>query len=140
MHAKKMTAESTTPVSDRFPIFARRYQAHNPAAGKNDKREVLVSAMIPHSRPNSSQGHDPSRSSSVNVNQTTVANSSADKLVSQIHRVHQNMTFGSSAHAHADPTATLSEKIRRAILKIGTQVSAEHALLNVSSTKADALE
>src|SRR5579872_1692872 len=125
MQAKKMKAERTTPASDRFPDFARRYHAHNPAAGKNDKREVLFSAMIPHSRPNSNHGHHPSPSSSLSVSQMTVANSNADKVVSQIHRVHQNMTFGRSAHAQADTIATFAEKIRRAILNIGTQVSAE---------------
>src|SRR5579863_235712 len=140
MHVKNTTDESTTPASERFPIFALRYQAHNPAAGKNDKREVLFSAMTPHSRPNSIHGRNPSRSTSVRVNQITVANSRADRLVSQIQRVHQNITFGSSAQAHADPSATFSEKMRREILKIGTQVKAEHALLNVSNTNAEALE
>ena len=65
---------------------------------------------------------------------------SAARLVSQIARVHQKITLGNSAHAHADPTATFSEKIRRAIRKIGMQVRAENTLLIASSTKADALE
>ncbi len=50
------------------------------------------------------------------------------------------MMFGSRAHAHAEPTATFPEKIRRAIRKIGMQVSAEKTLLSDSSTNADALE
>ena len=50
------------------------------------------------------------------------------------------MTLGSKAQAQADPTATFSEKILRAIRKIGTQVSAEKTLLIVSSTNADAFE
>jgi hypothetical protein len=54
--------------------------------------------------------------------------------------VHQNITLGSKAHAHAEPTATLSEKTLRAIRKIGMQVSAEKMLLSVSNTNADAFE
>jgi len=48
------------------------------------------------------------------------------------------MTLGSSAHAHADPTATFWEKMRRAMRKMGMQVKAEKALFNVSSTNAEA--
>ena len=69
-----------------------------------------------------------------------VVSRSAAKLVSQTQRVHQNMTLGRSAQAHAEPTATFSEKILRAIRKIGTQVSVEKTLFIVSSTNADALE
>jgi hypothetical protein len=50
------------------------------------------------------------------------------------------MMFGSNAHAQADPTATFSENMRRAIQKIGTHVNAEHTLLSVSITKAEAFE
>ena len=66
--------------------------------------------------------------------------SRAARLVSQMARVHQNITLGSKAHAQAAPTATLSENIRRAIRKIGMQVSAEKRLFTLSSTKADAVE
>src|SRR5271166_3908825 len=128
----------TTPPRGRFPAFARRYQAHNPATGKNESREVLFSAAMPQSKPNQIHGNGPSRSSSVSTSQKIVARSSADRLVSHTQRVHQKITFGSSAHAHADPTATFSEKIRRAIRKIGTQVRAENKLFSASSTKADA--
>ena len=128
------------PAMDRLPPFARRYQAHNPAAGRNDSSDVLVSAAIPHSSPNLIQGNQPSLSSRVSASQKIVASSSADKLVSHTQRVHQNMTFGSKAHAHAEPTATFSEKIRRAIKKIGMQVKAEKMLLMVSRTNADAFE
>ena len=55
-------------------------------------------------------------------------------------RVHQNITLGSKAHAQADPTTTFSEKIRRAIRKIGMHVSAENRLFTLSSTKAAAVE
>jgi hypothetical protein len=54
--------------------------------------------------------------------------------------VHQYITLGSSAHAHADPTATFTEKIRRAMRKIGIHVSAENTLFIVNSTNADILE
>ena len=69
-----------------------------------------------------------------------VAMSRAARLVSQIARVHQNITLGSKAHAQPEPTPTFSEKIRRAIRKIGMHVSAEKRLFTLSSTKADAVE
>lgn len=101
---------------------------------------MLVNAVTPHSNPNVNQGFQPSRSSSVSASQKIVVSSSVDKLVSHTHRVHQNITFGSSAQVHADHTATFIENTRRAIRKIGMQVSAENALLSVSSTKADVFE
>ena len=140
MQAKKTIDASTTPPRDRLPHCARRYQAHNPAAGRNESREVLLNAVMPQSKPNSIQGIQPSRSSRVRASQKIVVSNNAARLVSQIARVHQNMTFGSRAQAHAEPTATFSEKILRAIRKIGMQVSAEKTLFVVSSTKADALE
>src|SRR3974390_64443 len=102
-------------------------------------RDVLFNATIPQSSPNSSQGRQPSRSSMVSESQRITASRSADKLVSQMARVHQNMTLGSRAQAHAEPMATFSENIRRAIRKMGRQVSAEQMLFMVSSTKAEAL-
>src|ERR1700739_1894785 len=140
IHARKTPDASTTPAKDRLPRCARRYHAHNPAAGRNDSREVLLSAARPQSSPNSTHGSQPSRSSRVSASQKMVVRSSVDKLVSQTQRVDQNMTFGSSVQAHAEPTATFSEKIRRAIKKMGMQVNAEKRLFNVSSTKADAFE
>src|SRR5450432_625060 len=140
MHAKKMADASATPANDRLPRFARRIHAHRPAAGRNDNREVLLSAVMPHSSPNSSHGSQPSRSCKVRASKKVEASSSAARLVSQIERVHQNRTFGSRAHAQAEPTATFSEKIRLAIRKIGTHVSAEKMLLIVSSMNADAFE
>src|SRR5580692_6297080 len=140
MQAKKMIDASTTPANDRLPSFARRYQTHNPAAGRNESREVPFRAMSPQSNPNSSQGSQPSRSSSVRASHRTVVSSRAERLVSQTARVHQNITLGSSAHAHADMTATFSVNIRFAIRKIGMHVSAEKTLLSTSSTKAEAFE
>src|ERR1700686_1309293 len=140
MHAKKTIEASTTPENDRLPPFARRYQIHNPAAGRKESREVPFRAIRPQSTPNSSQGSQPSRSSRVRASQITVASSRADRLVSQTARVHQNITLGSSAHAHADITATFSENIRFAMRKIGIHVSAEKTLLSTSSTKAEAFE
>src|SRR5215469_7611902 len=139
MHAKNTIDASTTPAKDLLPTFARRYQAQSPAAGRNDNREVPFSAMTPHNAPNSSQGSQPSRPSNVSASQKTVVRSRAERLVSQTARVHQNITLGSSAHAHAAPTATVSENIRLAIRKIGMHVKAEKRLLSVSSTKAEAL-
>src|SRR5579871_332321 len=138
MQAKKIIEARTTPGSELFPRFARRDHAHKPAAGRNDSREVLFSAAIPQSAPNSSHGIQPSRSSRVSVSQKITASSSAERLVSQISRVHQNITFGSKAQAHAEPIATFLEKLRRAIWKMGMQVSAEQAELKVSSTNAEA--
>ena len=69
-----------------------------------------------------------------------VAMSRAARLVSQMARVHQNITLGSKAHPHAEPTATFSEKIRCAIRKTGMHVNAENRLFTLSSTKADAVE
>src|ERR1700746_2618395 len=87
-----------------------------------------------------SQGTQPLRSSMVRASHITPASSRADRLVSQTARVHQNITLGSSAHAHADMTATFSENIRFAIRKMGMHVSAEKTLLITSSTKAEAFE
>src|SRR5579871_2131208 len=140
MQARNTSEASAIPANDGLPRLARRYQAHNPAAGKNASREVLFSAATPHGKPKPNQGSHPLPSSSVSAIQKIIASSRADKLVSQTHRVHQNITFGKSAQAHAEPTATFSENIRRAIRKIGTQVSAEKTLLSASSTHADALE
>src|ERR1051326_5185620 len=140
MQAKKTADANTTPASDDLPSLERRYHAHNPAGGRNDSREVLFKATMPQSNPNANQGSHPSRSSNVSANQTITANSSADKLVSQTARVHQNSTLGSRAQAHADPTATFSEKILRAIKKMGMHVRAEKTLLRASSTNADAFE
>src|SRR4051794_14528409 len=130
----------TTPARERFPDLARRYHAHKPAAGRNDRREVLFRAARPHNAPKVIQGNQPSRSSNVSASQQTTESNSADRLVSQIQRVHQKMTLGNRAHAHADPTATCLEKIRRAIRKIGRHVNAEHRLLKVSRAIAAALE
>src|SRR5260370_27426337 len=140
MHARKTTAARTILARDRLPRFARRYQAHNPAAGRNDRRTVLLNAAMPQSNPNSNQGSQPSRSSRVSATHRIVASRSADRLVSQTHFVYQYITLGSKAHAHAEPTATFSEKTRRAMRKIGIQVSAEKMLLMVKSTNAEALE
>src|SRR5246127_1765283 len=140
MQAKKTTDASSTPAKDRLPAFARRYHAHSPAAGRNASSDVPFSATIPHSSPNSNQGSKPSRSSMVSVSQKRIARSSAERLVSHTARVHQNIMLGSKAQAHADPTATFSENMRRAIRKIGTHVSAEHTLLKVRITNAEAFE
>src|SRR5579863_6407161 len=113
MHAKKTTDANTTHANDRLPLFARRYQAHNPAAGRNASSDVPFSATIPHNSPNSNHGSQPSRSSMVSVSQNRIARSSAERLVSHTARVHQNMMLGSKAHAHAEITATFSENMRR---------------------------
>ncbi len=52
MQAKKTTDASTTPANDRLPRRARRYHTHNPEAGRNESREVLLNAVTPHSNPN----------------------------------------------------------------------------------------
>src|SRR5215831_7986314 len=140
MHAKKISDAATTPGNDRFPRCARLYHAHKPAAGRKESREVPFRAISPHSTPNSIQGSQPSRSSSVSASQNAVASSRAERLVSHTARVHQNITLGSKAHAHAEPTATFSEKTRLAIRKVGMQVRAEKALFSVKSTKAEAFE
>src|SRR5579859_4513604 len=140
MQVQNSADANTTTPSDRLPIFARWYQAHRPAAGRNASSDVPFSAIRPQSAPNSIHGSQPSRSSRVSASQITVAKSSADRLVSQITRVHQKITFGSRAHAHDDPMATFSEKMRRAIRKIGTHVSAEKMLLIVSNTNAEIFE
>src|ERR1700719_3237018 len=106
MHARKTTDANTIPAKDRLSRCARWYHAHNPAAGRNDSREVLLSAARPQSSPNSIHGCKPSRSSRVRASQKIVVSSSVDKLVSQIQRVDQNMTLGSRAQAHAEPIAT----------------------------------
>src|ERR1700722_1461305 len=140
MHAKKTAAASATPTSDFLPRCERCHQAHSPAAGRNDNNVVLSKAATPQSNPNSSQGSQPSRSSSVSASQKSVVSNSADRLVSHTQRVHQNMTFGNRAQAQVEPTATFSEKIRRAIRKIGMHVRAEKTLLRANSTKAEAFE
>src|SRR5882724_1158452 len=122
MQAKNMIEATAIPPTDRLPLFARRYHAHNPEAGKKASMEGFVSAAIPHSRPNSSQGRRPSRSFSSSVSQKIIASSNAARLVSQNHDAH---------------TATFSLKQRRAIKKMGMQVSAEKILFNISRASAD---
>src|SRR5713226_1644364 len=114
-----------TPTSDGLPFFQRRYQAHKPDAGRNETREVLVSAATPQSRPKAIHGFAPSISSSCRVSQKMTAKSRAARLVSHTQRVHQYITDGSRAHDQAVHIATLSLKHFRAIRKIGTQVRAE---------------
>src|SRR4051812_24883209 len=109
MQAANIKEAATTPISDFLPCLARCLQAHTPAAGRNESSEVLFNAAIPQSNPNSSHLHKLSRSSSVSASQKIAASSSVERLVSHIHRVHQNITFGSNAHAHDDQTATFSE-------------------------------
>src|SRR5258708_18256370 len=140
MQAKNKTEASTTPANDGLPRLARRYQAHNPEAGRNASSTVLLRAVIPQSTPNSSQGLRPSRSSRASVSQKIVAINRADRLVSHTQRVHQYITCGSSVQVQAAPMATFSEKIQRAVRKIGMHVSAEKRLLRLSNTNADAGE
>ena len=90
---------------------------------------MLVSAATPQSKPNCSQGFNPSFSSIVSVNQKITASNSAARLVSQTQRVHQKITEGNSAHVQALQTATFSLKHLFAMRKIGMQVSAEKILL-----------
>src|SRR5579864_1559755 len=132
MQAQKTTEARTTPANDGRPRLERRYQAHITEAGRNDKSTVLFNATMPHRSPNSSHGTRPSRSSSVSAIHKMVVSSNADKLVSHTQRVHQKITLGSRAQAQAEPTATFSEKTRRAIKNIGIQVSAEKRLLILS--------
>src|SRR2546427_8729890 len=136
MHTKKTSEATITPANERFPL-ARRYQAQIPETGKNVSNAALFSAAMPQSSPNSIQSFSPSRSSRDSASQKIVASRSVERLVSHTQRVHQNTTFGSKAHAQAEPTATLSEKIRLAIKRIGIHVSAEKRLLMLSKTNAD---
>src|SRR5579863_447545 len=94
IHTAKMIEARIIPARDRFPSLARWYQTHNPETGRNDNNVVLVSAATPQSKPNCSQGFNPSFSSMVNVNQKITASNSAARLVSQTHRVHQKITEG----------------------------------------------
>src|SRR6184192_759373 len=123
MHAKKMIEANAIPPTDRLPLFARRYHAHNPEAGKKASMEGFVSAAPPHRKPNSS------------VSQKIIASSNAARLVSQTQRVAK--PDGSSAQNHDAHTATFSLKQRRAIKKMGMQVSAEKILFNISRASAD---
>src|SRR5947209_18070325 len=120
--AKKTTDAETTHARDFLLTFGRRYHVHNPAAGRNASRDVPFRAMTPQSRPKPNHGRQPSSSSIARQSQIASASSSAERLVSHIARVHQNMTLGSSAHAHADHRATFSENMRRAMRKIGMHV------------------
>src|SRR5260221_201457 len=138
MQTTNTNEASATPVSEGLPRFQRRYHAHNPEAGRNASREVLVSPAIPHSSPNESHGFSPFLSSRSRVSQKISASSSAARLVSHTQRVHQYMTGGITPHSQAVQIASLSLKHRLAIRKIGMQVSAEKKLLRPSSTTAEA--
>src|ERR1700690_313774 len=138
MVAAKNSEASATPASDDLPLFDDRYQAHNPDAGRNESREVLVNAATPQSIPNAIHGITPARSSISIVSQKITASSSAARLVSHTARVHQNMAKGSSAHIQEVQTATFSLKHRLAMRKIGMQVSAEQRLLKVRRISAEA--
>src|SRR5258708_37594230 len=76
MQATNTSAASTTPVMEGLSRFARRYHAHNPAAGRNASREVLVRPAIPHSSPNCSHEVNPFLSSRSRVSQKMRASSS----------------------------------------------------------------
>src|SRR6478609_11734861 len=89
---------STIPASELLPRFHRRYHTHNPEAGRNASREVLVSPAIPHRNPNSNQGLSPFRSSRSSASQKISASRKAARLVSHTQRVHQYMTGGITAH------------------------------------------
>src|SRR5947209_18513093 len=115
MQAKNMIEATAIPPTDRLPLFARRYHAHNPEAGKKASMVGFVSAAIPHSRPNSSEGRRPSRSFSSRVSPNMIASSNAASLVSHTHRVAK--PDGSSAQNHDAPTATYSLNQRRAFKK-----------------------
>src|ERR1700680_3189762 len=136
--ATKKTDASATPVNDGFPAFHRRYQAHNPDAGKNEISEVLVSAATPHSKPNPIHGVRRLSSSSSRVNQKITASNKAARLVSHTQRVDQYITIGNNAQPHAPHIATFPLKHFRAIRKIGMHVSAEKTLLIVSKINAEA--
>src|SRR6266566_2086564 len=135
MQARNMIEAAARPTTDRLPSFDRRYNTQSPEASKNANMEGFVRAAIPHSRPNSIQGRMPSRSSSWSVSQKMIASSNAARLVSQTHRVAK--PDGSSAQNHDAHTATFSLKQRRAIKKMGMQVSAEKILFNISRASAD---
>src|SRR5579872_1730460 len=137
MQAMKTRDATVTPNKDGLPRLARWYQAQSPEAGRKAISTVLFSAAIAHRRPKSIHGFMPSRSSMVRVSQKIMATSRAEKLVSHTQRVHQYITWGSSAQVHAEPTATFSLKILRAIRKIGMQVRAEKMLLMVSRMNAE---
>src|SRR5581483_7001963 len=137
MHATQTSDARTMPAKEDFPRFHRRHQTHSPEAGRNESREVLVNAEMPHSSPNSSHGFHPSLSSKSSVSQKITARRRAARLVSHTQRVHQYITEGSNAHVHDVQTATFSLKHLFAMRKIGIQVSAEKKLLIESKTNAD---
>src|SRR6266852_5743640 len=138
MQTTNTSDASATPASEGLLRFQRRYPHHTPEAGRNASMEVLVSPAIPHNSPNLSHGFNPLRSSRSRVSQKISARSSAARLVSQTHRVHQYMTGGITAHSQAVQIANFSSKHRLAIRKIGMQVSAEKKLLRPSRTTAAA--
>jgi hypothetical protein len=140
MAAKKKIAAKATPAKDRFPVLHRRYHVHNPDAGRNVTREVLVNTATPQSKPNAIHGITPSRFSNSNANQKIIASKQAARLVSHTQRVDQYMTVGNSAQPHALQTATFSLKHFRAIKKIGMHVNAEKILLMVRRMNAEACE
>src|SRR5438876_1959047 len=123
MQAKNMIEATATPPIDRLPRFARRYHTHNPEAGKNDNIEVLVSAAIPHSSPNSNQGRIQSCSSSSSVSQKMIASSNAARLVSHTQRVAKQDS--SSAQNQDAQAATFALKQRSPHKEVGIAVSAD---------------
>src|SRR6266404_9267336 len=137
MVAAKNRAASAKPPIDDLPLFHRRYHAHNPDAGTNERREELVRAATPQRSPNAIHSLTPSRSSRVSASHKISDSSSAARLVSQTQRDPQYITVGNSAHAQLAQTATFSPKHFRAIRKIGTQVRAEKMLLMMSRISAE---
>src|SRR5207248_981245 len=135
--AQKKIPASVAPATAGTPRFLCLYTAHNPEAGRNASREVLVSPATPQSTPKPIHGTIPSSSSILSVSQKLKASRSAARLVSQTHRVHQYITDGSNAQAQAVQTATFSLKHFRAIRKVGMHVSAEKILLMESRMNAD---
>src|SRR4030095_1418609 len=108
-----------TPLREFLPCFQRQYQIHNPEMGRNESREVLVSATTPQSRPNSIHGFQPSLSSMTSVNQKIRASKKVATLFPHPQRVAKAITGGSKAQIQDVQTATFSSKQFRAIRKIG---------------------
>src|SRR5215472_10829537 len=92
LQARNRTDASTIPPSDDLPSCLRRYHTHNPDAGRNDKSDVLLRVATPHKNPNMAHGFHPSFSSNSRVSRKRLANSNAERLVSQTTFVDQNIT------------------------------------------------
>src|SRR5690348_16408600 len=104
-----MIPASSSPGIAFSAHFLRLHNTHKNENGRNDRQVGLVSAVTPQSAPKPTNANTP-RFSISSVSQKIMLSRNAVRLVSHTHRTDQYITYGSTAHVHADHSATFSSK------------------------------